>query len=238
MSRLKTLVKKVLPKSAVEAIKAHRYRMACRRNERRGIPNAPPGTDLVGYETLIEVIRDHRLLTISGDLLEIGTFLGGGARRLAKFLENNHSSKLLYVVDVFDPAFDWTATVKGEAMAALYAQILSRHKGRTQWEVFREVTGDCRNITVLRGDSRRLTLPANALCFGFVDGNHDPEYVENDFYLVWNKLSSGGAVAFHDYGWDLPQTTARIDLLLQRHASEIHETRQDRKKHVLFVFKK
>jgi hypothetical protein len=47
----------------------------------------------------------------------------------------------------------------------------------------------CRNIAVLR------TIPSGAHPRGqallrFIDGNHDPEYVESD-YLVWRRISQG-----------------------------------------------
>jgi hypothetical protein len=37
--------------------------------------------------------------------------------------------------------------------------------------------------------------------------------VRHDFQLAWNHTVSAGAVALHDYGGDLPEVTATIDLL-------------------------
>ena len=76
------------------------------------------------------------------------------------------------------------------------------------------------------------------MSFGCIDGNHDPEYVENDFYLIWNKLTSEGIVAFHDYDVYLPQTTAKINELVKKHYSNFQETSHHRNKHILFVIKK
>lgn len=203
-------------------------------------PSTPlPGTDCVGYETLIDFIVSNDILSVYGDLIEIGTFLGGGAYKLSRFLEREtKSSKRLYVIDVFDPNFDWTTDTVGIAMATYYHRILGAFESQSQWEVFREVTKECNNIVVLRGDSKDIEIPTNSLCFGFIDGNHDPEYVENDFYLIWSILSSNGGVAFHDYENKLPQVTAKINELVSRHVPEISETYHDENKHILFLIKK
>ncbi len=199
---------------------------------------APVGTDWVGYEGLIEFIKSSNILSVEGDLVEIGTFLGGGAYKLSKFLEYKQSQKKLYVIDVFDPTFDWTMNTSGDRMETLYQNALKRYEGKSQWDVFSEVTKDCSNIIVLKDDSKKVNVPSERFCFAFIDGNHAPEYVESDFYLVWNRLSPNGAVVFHDYKWDLPQTTAKIDELLSRHSSEIKETCLDMYRHALFVIKK
>lgn len=150
-------------------------------------------------------------------MLEIGTFLGGGAYKLSKYLERMAPKKTLYVVDIFDPFFDWTKNTQGKSMAEIY---LSHLKDRSQEEVFRSVTRGCSNVIVIKGDSKQVDIPAQKLCFAFIDGNHEPSYVENDFYLAWSRLVPGGVVGFDDYGFDLPQVTETIDLLMERHANE------------------
>ncbi len=50
-------------------------------------------------------------------------------------------------------------------------------RGRDQRSVFDEVTAACRNIMVLAEDCARVELPAQRLCFAYVDGNHAPDYV-------------------------------------------------------------
>jgi hypothetical protein len=47
--------------------------------------------------------------------------------------------------------------------------------------------------------------------------------VKNDFYLAWERLVSGGVVAFDDYGFDLPQVTRTVDELIEVHRPEIRE---------------
>lgn len=203
-------------------------------------PNVRPpfGTDWVGYETLIQFIETNDLLSVPGDLVEIGTFLGGGAYKISKFLDKVNSVKHLFVVDVFDPNFDCTVNVAKKEMKSLYLKALSKYKGKSQFAVFSDVTEGCKNIVVLTGDSKKLVVPWEKLCFGFIDGNHDPTYVENDFYLIWQKLSANGAVSFHDYKGDLPQTTSKIDELISKHSSEVKKTVVCKKKNIIFILKK
>lgn len=200
--------------------------------------NPPPHTDFVGYETLIRYLEAKKTLSVDGDLVEIGTFLGGGAFKLSKFIERSKCAKKLYVIDVFDPDFDFTSNVSGRSVSTLYRGILKRYFGKSQWQVFSDVTEGLDNVVVLRGDSAEVTIPCKSICFGFIDGNHDPEYVESDFYLIWDKLSPNGVIAFHDYEFDLPQTTEKIKALANRHFREIKTTHHDQKKHTLFMVKK
>lgn len=183
-----------------------------------GFPPPPAGTDLVGYEQIIEFIETHRIYQLDGDLLEVGTFVGGGAYKLSMYIARKAPNKKLYVVDIFDPSFDVTENTRGIKMYELYSGLL---KGYSQWEVFRQVTRFCANIVVIRGDSKEITLPVEKLCFAFIDGNHSPTYVKNDFYLAWERLVPGGTVGFDDYGYDLPQVTSTIDDLIEQHKEEI-----------------
>lgn len=201
----------------------------------RGIAVAPEGTDFVGYETLIDFIKARRVLERPGDAVEIGAFLGGGTLKLSRYLEKRFPGKQLFVIDIFEPGFDGTRTEEGRPMTEIYSLALGRHDNRTQWEIFSEVTGGCRNITVLKGDSKAAVLPCRSVCFAFIDGNHDAAYVESDFRLVWEKLSPGGAVAFHDYEYNLPEVTKKVNELAARHASELSSTFHDKEKHIFFM---
>jgi len=232
---MKSITKVILPEPVLATLSRLRSEF---RSRIIGVPTVPPGTDLVGYETLIQFIQLYDILAVEGDLVDIGAFLGGGTCKLSIFLERRRSPKRLYAIDVFDPTFDRTANTDGTTMASLYLNILGVYEGKSQWEIFQEVTKGCKNVVILKGDSRNVRIPCKMLCFGFIDGHHDPEYVENDFYLIWDRLSSRGAVAFHDYEWDLPQTTATIEKLVARHAREIQETHHDKNKHILFIIRK
>jgi hypothetical protein len=204
----------------------------------RGENYALLGTDLIGYSNIVKFLEKNNILTIPGDMVEIGTFLGGGALKISKYLEKNNSSKKLFVIDVFDPDFDWTKNINGSSMATIYHDVLSRYNGKTQFEVFSEITKNCHNIQVIKADSKKAIIPASKLSFALIDGNHDPEYVESDFNLIWNKLLPGGGIAFHDYEGDLPETTAKIKELITRHYDQISRVFQERQKWLFYLIKK
>jgi hypothetical protein len=45
-------------------------------------------------------------------------------------------------------------------------------------------------------DSKKVKFPVDQqFVLGFIDGNHSPEYVVNDFYLVWKHLVPGGMLS-------------------------------------------
>ena len=44
-------------------------------------------------------------------------------------------------------------------------------------------------------------LAVENIDFGFIDGSHIYENVESDFELLWPRVRSGGALAFHDIRW-------------------------------------
>jgi hypothetical protein len=173
-------------------------------------------------------------MSVPGDVVEIGAFRGGGTYKLAKFLQTQGSQKKVYTIDCFDILFDQTQNSDGKTMAQLYQVTL---KGESQRQVFDQVTAGIPNIVVMAGNSKEVELPARAACFGFIDGNHAEDYVINDFYLVWNKLSPGGVIAFHDYGDDLPGVTETIDLLRARHSGEIAKAHVDHHQHVIYLWK-
>jgi len=238
MGILRKGAKRLVPQTLIRGAHRLKYEWRRCRNDWAGIPTAPPGTDWVGYETLVEFIVANDLLSVEGDLLEIGTFLGGGAYVLSKFLEKRAAAKRLVVLDVFNPKFDWTANTAGNPMATLYLDALRAYGQKSQWDVFSEVTRACSNIQVLKQDSKQARLPVSALCFAFIDGNHAPDYVENDFHLAWEKMSPKAGVAFHDYGGDLPQTTQQIDELMGRHVVDIERTSRCPEKQIFFAIRK
>ena len=133
-------------------------------------------------------------------------------------LEKLKSDKKIYAIDIFNPEFDKTVSTSGIAMSKLYKRIL---KNKNQYEIYNEITKDCKNIITLVGDSKKLSLPCEKIVFAYIDGNHSSEYVKNDFYLIWNKLVSRGVVTFDDYGYDLPQVTKTIHKLIGEQSNNI-----------------
>jgi hypothetical protein len=134
-------------------------------------------------------------------------------------------NKRLIVIDLFDPNFDDTPNVRGQSMSSLYRRALGR---KSQREFFDDATRPYNNIVVYAEDSAKVKLPPDTkLCFSYLDGSHDPEYVKSDFYLVWKQTVPGGLVAFHDYvesGGDLPQVTEAINALIRANKSTIRDT--------------
>lgn len=179
---------------------------------------SPAWSDLSKYEILLEEIEKEEILNLKGDFVEIGTFLGGGTYKLCCFLEKKSSNKKIYSIDVFSPDFDTTICDRGTSMKALYKRIL---KGKNQLEIFKKITANCHNLRLIIGDSKKVKLPIKRISFAYIDGNHSPEYVENDFYLVWDKVVSKGIVSFDDYGYDLPEVTKKINEIIGKNYQKI-----------------
>ncbi|MDI6777743.1 MAG: class I SAM-dependent methyltransferase [Patescibacteria group bacterium] len=187
--------------------------------------------DFVGYETLINFIEKNKLHGLEGDFLEIGAFMGGGSAKLARYVDKY--SKKLIVIDLFDPNFDSTPNDRDERMNWIYKKILGKKNLR---DIFNENTKNEKNIVVYSGDSKKVRLPENTkLCFTFIDGNHDPKYVKNDFYLALHKTIPGGVIAYHDYGGDLPQTTKAIQDMIDENKEKIIKTELVPEKSIIFI---
>lgn len=224
-------MRRFTPKKLKFVLNKIRFQVINSRNILRGLP--PIWSDLVGYESLLNIVKKYCVFKLDGDVVEIGSFLGGGTAKLAKFFLKY--SKKIYAIDVFDSSFDSTVNLNGHSMASLY----KRHLGSSnQWEVFKKITKNYPNIVVIKGDSKKVSITADKLCFSFIDGCHDPDYVKNDFYLVWDKTVSNGIVGFHDYTGDLPQTTGAIASLIEAHKDQIKRLVKIEKKWVLLMFKK
>jgi len=190
--------------------------------------------DFVGYETLIDYINQHHLGRLEGDIVEIGAFVGGGTVKLAR-LAHGYGKKV-FVIDIFDPTADQTATPDGTKMRDIYLAFL---EGQPQYQTYCENIRNCDNVVTIRGDSRQARFPADQrFMFGFIDGNHQPDCVRSDFLLVWNHLVSGGVIGLHDYKSELPEVTRTIDELLKERAEEIANTIEISQKHIILVTKK
>jgi hypothetical protein len=189
--------------------------------------------DFVGYEVLLDFIKERKLYKLEGDLIEVGVFMGGGTVKLARYARKHH--KIVYAVDIFDPNSDKTEDTSGVKMCDIYEVLLG---GRSQLDVYQETTRGFDNIMAIKEDSIRVRFPAEQkFMFGFIDGNHHPEYVRNDFYVVWPNLVPGGALGFHDYNFDLPGVTKAIDSLVDERADEIIEMHEIKQNHIILLVK-
>lgn len=192
-----------------------------------------PIIDFVGYEVLLNYIREHRLYLLHGDIIEIGAFVGGGTAKLADFALSYN--KKVFVIDIFDPLIDRSSTCSGVKMSDIYLAFL---EGKSQYHIYCENTGKYGNIVTIREDSRKVKLSLEQqFMFGFIDGNHQPEYVRNDFSLVWELLVSKGVVALHDYKTELPEVTRAIDELLDEKQNEISDVAEIVDKHIILIKK-
>ena len=200
---------------------------------RRLFLHPSPALDFVGYEVLIDFIREKSLHRLDGDLVEIGAFMGGGTAKLARFAAGH--GKRVFAIDIFDPAADTTESADGTAMSQIYLAYL---EGGTQRDAYQRAIRGLDNVVTIDKDSSTVSFPPEQrFVFGFIDGNHRPEYVQNDFDLVWPNLVAGGVLGFHDYNSELPGVTVCIDRITTGHAAEIAETHEIVARHILLLVK-
>jgi hypothetical protein len=196
-------------------------------------PHKTPALDLVGYEVLLDFIEEHSLHKLEGDLIEIGSFMGGGTVKLARYARRH--GKRVFAVDVFDPTADGTATPDGTIMRDIYIAFLEE---RSQLKVYKEAVRGLDNVVTIRQDSREVSFPPEQrFIFGFIDGNHHPDYVRNDFRIIWQNLVDGGVLGFHDYNTDLPDVTNCINEIVAEHVEEIVETHEIAPQHIILLVK-
>ncbi len=184
------------------------------------IPLEDDPDDFVGYEVLVDFMKQQALHKVEGDIIEIGAYMGRGTAKLAEFAQRY--GRKVYAIDVFDPGLDKTLSRSGIQASEVYEAFLP---GRPMLEVYQESTRDFDNIITIREDSRKVSFPQEQrFIFGFIDGCHQQVYVENDFSLIWPHLVSGGALGFHDYRFDdWPEVTKAADRLMHAHQREISQ---------------
>jgi len=196
-------------------------------------PHKMPALDFVGYEVLLDFIEERSLHRLEGDLIEIGSFMGGGTVKLARYARKH--GKRVFAVDIFEPTADSTTTPDGTIMRDTYLAFL---EGRPQLEVYEQAVRGLANVVTIRQDSKEVSFPPEQrFVFGFIDGNHHPDYVRNDFQMIWQNLADGGGVGFHDYNTDLPDVTSCINEIIAEHAEGIVETREIIPQHIMLLVK-
>ena len=190
--------------------------------------------DFVGYEALIDFIDNHELFKLEGDFIEIGAFMGGGTVKLAKYAKAH--GKQVFAIDVFNPSFDSTQDTTGTKMCDIYEAFL---QGRSQKEIYEKTTLNFDNIITIDKDSKDVEFSREQkFILGFIDGNHQPDYVRNDFSTIWNNLVPGGVIAFHDYNFDLPEVTETINALIEENRDDIKEINEIKDKYIILLTKK
>jgi len=110
---------------------------------------------------------------LPGDYLEVGSYVGYSARFI---LSQMPVEKLLFCLDYFET----------RKLAAFRQNIEEYGLHRVV-----DIAGDFRNCQFDR--FRRFA-------FGFIDHDHSAESTEKAWWMFWPLISSGGLLAFHDYG--------------------------------------
>ena len=184
------------------------------------VPLQDDPDDFVGYEVLVDFMKQRTLCKLGGDIVEIGAYMGRGTARLANFAHTY--GKKVYAIDVFDPGLDKTLSKSGIKAADVYEAFL---KGRSMLAAYRASTRGLDNVVTIREDSRKVSFPEEQkFVFGFIDGCHQQSNVENDFHVIWPHLISGGVLGLHDYKYgDWPEVTKAADKLIHAHRREISE---------------
>ena len=226
MANIATVAQRVLPTNTKIKLRAALKLMLLNREDYTNIVLARLGIAKVfaGYNKMLDYVEASKIYELEGDFLEIGAFMGGGSALLAEYAAPHH--KRLIVIDVFDPGFDASKNIHGAQLNRLYRLALG-HKN--QREIFNQTTARfAKIIDVYAEDSKKVKLPeGRKLCFSFIDGNHEPEYVRSDFNLAWSATVPGGVVSIHDYvegGGDLPEVTQAVDQLMAENKDAIGST--------------
>jgi SAM-dependent methyltransferase len=184
------------------------------------IPLEDDPDDFVGYELLIDFVKQRALYELEGDIIEIGAYMGRGTAKLAKFAQRY--GKTVYSIDVFDPSVDKTLSKSGIKAGDVYEAFL---QGRSMLEAYQQSIRGFSNVITIREDSKKVSFPQEQkFIFGFIDGCHQQVYVENDFHVIWPHIISGGIVGFHDYNYDdWPEVTEAANKLMHEYKREIGE---------------
>ncbi len=173
--------------------------------------------DLVGYETLIRVILENNILELEGDFIEIGAFLGGGTKKLARLAET--IKKKVICIDPFQLTNDNNTMKNGKRFSDIYKNILMDiDVSLSQKEIFEEVTKNEKNIEIIQDVSQNVLFSSEQkFCFGFIDGEHSYSAVQSDFNLIWGRTVCGGIIGLHDYGGDIDDVTRSIDNIIKQY---------------------
>ena len=164
--------------------------------------------------SLIDYLKDRGF--VSGDILEIGTFLGELTKTLATMGKLDH--RHVVTVDICDFDTDQTVNARGVRMNEYYKRICSGD----QFEIIQKKLNDLRNVIFIKLSSPRVTDKKLKLGKGkkfaliVLDGSKNNSIVRSDMKWSWGKLKKGGILAVHDYQGDIPDLTKTIDETVQQ----------------------
>lgn len=135
------------------------------------------GQNTIAEKFLLYIFSKN--ISVNGDILEIGSFMGSSSLLLAA---GNELSKIKSKIWLVEP---YPKPSKDEFL-----------------KVFKSYGFD-RNIELIDKTSEEASkIISPKLRFLFIDGDHRYEYVKKDILLWHNCLNEGGMIAFHDYKWE------------------------------------
>ena len=125
------------------------------------------------------------VLTIDGDFLEIGCFMGKTTIFMSRYLEGRGPERKLYTIDPHK-ADSHEASQCPEINVA---------------EHFKKHTEGLDNHIHYANFSLQAShkIKDESICFAFIDGDHSEEGVLKDIELFYPKIVPGGIICFDDY---------------------------------------
>jgi predicted O-methyltransferase YrrM len=134
---------------------------------------------------LVHLREEARNLKANSIIVEIGSFLGLSA---STFIENSHSSVIVYCIDTWD-----NSDMGYETEKDTYDEFVANMKNFITLGRTIPIRGDSINI------GKNWNIPIDLL---FVDGNHSKEYVLADLKNFSPFIKPGGVLLMHDYTYD------------------------------------
>lgn len=154
----------------------------------------------------IETISKH--VPENGSVLEIGSFYGRSSYAWSKSIPQ--SAKLI-CVDY------WTGWVVDFVGVSCMHGTIPKGPIKIELKRFLEYTKDCKNITPIVGDSRKV-MPTLTDKFDviFLDGEHKNPILSEDIELSLPLLKHDGILCGHDYSNSWPDVISEVDKLSKR----------------------
>ena len=145
------------------------------------LPNKDQHTTL--SRTFYDVIESNMALC-SGNFLEIGTFNGAGAARVA----DKFPDRIIYVVDPFIED-GHTGGTKGDILTQQRYNAQANFKGKDNIKLY--------DMTSLKFKDHHLD-EIQDICIVFIDGSHHYDDVTVDFEIARKVLPNGGLALVDD----------------------------------------
>ena len=157
-----------------------------------GLPNRRAGIAVGEFKGYNLVYQAKYAANFDGDMAEVGTWIGGSARMIAKTVPN----KILHCFDTFEgiPEVDENVETK---------DWLVEFRGADIYETALKATSDCDNVAFYKGIFPG-TIPEKlyneSFCFVHADADVYPS-TKAICEFFYDRLTPGGVLLFDDYGF-------------------------------------